>query len=80
MDKFNHDLNNFFALIFHEISLSAKNWTLNIPNLRESNFEHIRTSHLGPKPNFEPLKHHQKLNSSQTSNCSFLDYILDSNQ
>ena len=45
---------------------TSKNQTLNIPNLRGSNFEHIRTSHLGPKPNFEPLEHHQKPNCSRT--------------
>ena len=45
---------------------TSKNRTLNIPNLRGSNFEHIRTSHLGPKPNFEPLEHHQKPNCSRT--------------
>ena len=45
---------------------TSKNRTSNIPNLRGSNFEHIRTSHLGPKPNFEPLEHHQKPNCSRT--------------
>ena len=45
---------------------TSKNQTSNIPNLRGSNFEHNRTSHLGPKPNFEPLEHHQKPNCSRT--------------
>ena len=45
---------------------TSKNRTSNIPNLRGSNFEHNRTSHLGPKPNFEPLEHHQKPNCSRT--------------
>ena len=45
---------------------NIKNRTSNIPNFRGSNFEHIRTSHLGPKPNFEPHEHHQKPNCSRT--------------
>ena len=49
-----------------EVERTSKNRTSNIPNLRGSNFEHIRTSHLGPKPNFEPLEHHQKPNCSRT--------------
>ena len=49
-----------------EVERTSKNQTSNIPNLRGSNFEHNRTSHLGPKPNFEPLEHHQKPNCSRT--------------
>ena len=49
-----------------EVERTSKNRTSNIPNLRGSNFEHIQTSHLGPKPNFEPLEHHQKPNCSRT--------------
>merc|ERR1712218_194477 len=49
-----------------EVERTSKNQTSNIPNLRGSNFEHIRTSHLGPKPNFKPLEHHQKPNCSRT--------------
>ena len=45
---------------------TSKNRTSNIPNFRGSNFEHIRTSHLGPKPNFEPHEHHLKPNCSRT--------------
>ena len=49
-----------------EVEWTSKNRTSNIPNLRGSNIKHIQTSHLGPKLNFEPLKHHQKPNCSWT--------------
>ena len=44
-----------------EVDRTPKNWTSNTSNFRGSNFEHIPTSHFGPKLNFEPHKHHQKL-------------------
>ena len=56
----------FYIAFLIEVERTSKNRTSNIPNLRGSNFEHIRTSHLGPKPNFEPLEHHQKPNCSRT--------------
>ena len=52
-----------------------------IPNFKHSEHwmsEHrnLWTSHFGPISNFEHVEHHKKLNSSQTSNCSFQDYSL----
>ena len=48
-----------------------KKWAKNFPNSSKPNFEHARTSDSGPKPNFEPPRHHQKPNSSQKLNCLF---------
>ena len=52
-------------------------------NTKILNFEHsehwmsehrtFRTSHFGPKSNFEHVEHHKKPNSSRTSNCKFQD-------
>ena len=49
-----------------EVERTSKNQTLNILNLRGLNFENIQTSSLGPKPNFKPLEHHQKMNCLRT--------------
>ena len=49
-----------------EVEQTSKNQTLNILNLRGLNFEHIQRSSFGPKPNFKPLKHHQKMNCLRT--------------
>ena len=38
----------------------------NVRRTSRSNFEHFRTSQFVPKPNFEPLEHHQKPNCSRT--------------
>ena len=38
--------------------------------------QYFWTSHFGQKTNFKHVKHHKKLNSLQTSNCSCQDYYL----
>ena len=42
--------------------------------IEQSTHRTFQTSHFGPKSNFKHVKHHKKLNSSQTSNCMFQDY------
>ena len=44
--------------ILVEVDQKSKKQTSNISNFTVLNFEHIRTSHFGPKENFELPKHH----------------------
>ena len=53
-----------------------KKWAQFFSKSSKPNFEHVRTCDFGQKPNFEPPEHHQKPNSSRTSNCSFHLYHL----
>ena len=48
-----------------------KKWAQIFLKSSKPNFKHDRTSDFAQKPNFKSFEHHQKLNSLQTSNCSF---------
>ena len=50
-----------------EVERTSKNQISNIPIFRGSNFQHIQTSHLGQKPNFEPHVHYHEPNCLQNS-------------
>ena len=68
----------FFKSCQHLIVVSSLGRNTKILNFEHSKHwmsEHrtFRTSHFGPKLNFEHVEHHKKPNSSRTSNCMFQD-------
>ena len=75
---FNNRIHKTYFLISLLVPTTSLGTNTKIPNFEHSEHwmsEHrtFRTSHFGPKSNFEHVVHHKKPNSLWTSKCKFQD-------